>query len=343
MDPDDKTRWKALNQAAAEWAARLSSDSCADADRQALEAWLKQDPAHEVAYLRAEAVSKTMDRLRALRPAGGADPDLLAKPSSLRWSAPLGSVPAPAKSRPAFTRRAAAGLVLAGLAGGAYLGFGRTSKAYATAVGQQMSIPLGEGGRLELNTDSRVELAGGDNPRFARLAYGEALFTLGRRRAESFIVKVEGHKLQAAAGAGVFDLRRDAGSVRILVMEGQVRLSGAPAGGGPRFELTLPAGSQTAIDANGPRTRRETPDDLNRRLSWRLGAISFAGEPLSEAVEEFNRYNASKMAVTDPALRDLRIGGYFQANDPAAFAKAVELTFGVRAVDRAGVLTFVAG
>lgn len=320
---------------------RVTAESCADADREALEVWLKEDPAHEVAYLRAQATSNSLDRLRALRPAGPADPDLLAKPSKLRWSALSDPSDAPARSVPAFTRRAAAGLLIAGLAGGgAYFGLGRDSKAYATAVGQQMSVPLGEGRRIDLNTDSRVELGPGAVPHSARLTGGEALFTLGRGRTEPFTVKVDRHELQAVGG--VFDLRSNAQSVRIMVIDGSVRLRGAPAGGGPRFDLTLPAGSQTEIGASGPKTRRESPEDLNRRLSWRLGAISLAGEPLFEAIEEFNRYNASKMAVTDPALRDLRVGGYFQANDPTAFAKAVELTFGVRAVDRAGILTFVA-
>jgi transmembrane sensor len=337
MDRSDKTSREALNQAAAEWVVRLASESCADPDRVAFEAWLRADPHHEVAYLRAEAASDKMNRLRALRAPGPADPDILAKPGSIRWSA-LPDPPAlEAKTGPDMTRRAAAGLLVAVLAGGAYVAMGRNSRAYATAVGQQMSIPLSQGGRLQLNTDSRVQLAA----RSAHLIRGEALFTIGQGRVDPFTVRAGEHEVQSSAG--VFDLRSDARALRLLVMEGEVRLRSRSGPQAQRLNMALPAGSAVALGAGAPTVRHETLDELTRSLSWRFGAISLAGEPLWEAVDEFNRYNDSKMAVSDPALRDLRVGGYFQANDPVAFAKAVELTFGVRAVARDGVLTFVAG
>jgi transmembrane sensor len=250
----------------------------------------------------------------------------------VRWSALPDSAARDAKAASAMTRRAAAGFLIAGLAGGAYFAMGRNSKAYATAVGQQLSVPLGDGGRLQLNTDSRVELGA----RSARLLRGEALFTLGKDRSEPFVVRAGDHEVRSTAG--VFDLRSGEHTTRLLVMEGEVSLRDPG-----RVEMALAAGSAATLGTGAPVVRRQALEELNRSLSWRFGAISLAGEPLSEAVEEFNRYNASKMAVTDPAVRDLRVGGYFQANDPVAFAKAVELTFGVRAVSREGVLTFVAG
>lgn len=319
---------------------RLSSESCAQTDRDAFERWVEEDPANEIEFLRVQAISDNLDRLRALRPPGAPNPDMLANPASIWWTAIPGAAPAPRPTAAPLTRRAVAGLGVAALiGGGAFLATGRGSKAYATALGQQMNVPLGEAGSLQLNTSSRVDLSQSAPPREARLVYGEALFTIGKARAAPFTVRVDDHELRASSG--VFDLRSESDLIRILVTEGEVRLRGKARAGGA-FDLHLPAGSDARIDVNGPSLHRQSVEELNRSLTWRFGAISLAGEPLSEAVDEFNRYNISKMAVVDPAVGALRIGGYFEANDPVAFARAVELTFGLGTVQRDGVLYFVA-
>ena len=45
----------------------------------------------------------------------------------------------------------------------------------------------------------------------------------------------------------------------------------------------------------------------------------FDDEPLSAIVTEFNRYNRSRLIITDAALNDKRLSGVFDANDPDEF------------------------
>ena len=60
--------------------------------------------------------------------------------------------------------------------------------------------------------------------------------------------------------------------------------------------------------------------------------ISFDGETLAQAVDEFNRYTRVPLVIGDPELASLRLGGSFHANGSDAFVMALRQSFGVRAV-----------
>jgi transmembrane sensor len=47
-------------------------------------------------------------------------------------------------------------------------------------------------------------------------------------------------------------------------------------------------------------------------------------------VQEFNRYNRRHIAIADPAIAQVRVGGLFEATDPESFAATLEKHFGVR-------------
>jgi hypothetical protein len=55
---------------------------------------------------------------------------------------------------------------------------------------------------------------------------------------------------------------------------------------------------------------------VERKLAWTAGNISFYGETLTEGVQEFNRYNRRHIAIADPAIAQMKVGGSFEANEP---------------------------
>ena len=57
---------------------------------------------------------------------------------------------------------------------------------------------------------------------------------------------------------------------------------------------------------------------MERQLAWREGMLLFDGEPLSEVIAEVSRYAPIEIVLSSPALRDLRIGGFFRAGDTQA-------------------------
>jgi transmembrane sensor len=76
--------------------------------------------------------------------------------------------------------------------------------------------------------------------------------------------------------------------------------------------------------------KHESAGYVSRKLAWTSGRISFDGETLAEAINEFNRYNRRRFAIADPAIAQIRIGGLFEATDPESFAATLEKHFGVR-------------
>ena len=69
-------------------------------------------------------------------------------------------------------------------------------------------------------------------------------------------------------------------------------------------------------------------DETERRLAWRDGMVDFAGEPLTNAVEEINRHNDRRIVVDDPSLASRPVVGLFRANDPEGFAATVATALG---------------
>jgi hypothetical protein len=78
------------------------------------------------------------------------------------------------------------------------------------------------------------------------------------------------------------------------------------------------------------------PDEANRHLAWLTGELRFKGEPLEEAVDEFNRYNLERLRIADPRIRALPVYGTYRARDPEDFARRVRQALGVRFEVRTG-------
>jgi ferric-dicitrate binding protein FerR (iron transport regulator) len=97
---------------------------------------------------------------------------------------------------------------------------------------------------------------------------------------------------------------------------------------------TLGAGDAATVRPEGVHLAKVALEELNRKLSWTAGLLSFQGETLSQVTDEFNRYNRKHLVVTDPSIADRRIGGAFQATDPDSFVSALQKWFDIRAVEQ---------
>ncbi len=69
--------------------------------------------------------------------------------------------------------------------------------------------------------------------------------------------------------------------------------------------------------------------EITRRLAWRDGYLVFAGEPLSDVVDEVNRYTPTIIEIADPALGKLKIGGRFKVGELEALYDVLEASFGI--------------
>lgn len=79
-------------------------------------------------------------------------------------------------------------------------------------------------------------------------------------------------------------------------------------------EILLTAGEQLTLAQATPAQPHRT--DPLTATAWTQHKIVFQHAPLTEVVEEFNRYNAQRLVINDPTLADTRITGVFSSTNP---------------------------
>lgn len=320
-----------LRDEAAAWVIRLSEPEVTPVDRAAFEAWRDASPEHEVAYEREAATWERLDRLQALRPGASApEPDLLAAHpfvvddddvddggyvNSRTWTLP---------------RKIAAALIGAvGLGTALTLSLGiPTDPAYATAIGERRVVVLEDGSRVELNTNSEIRVRYRSGRREVELVRGEAVFDVARDE-RPFVVTTADASFTAAESELTVRLRDDGAAV--AVREGTVQAVPATASGRQAAPIQLAAGSGGEFRQDSVRTGSISPEQMTRTHAWQQGAIALDGQPLAEAVAEFNRYNVQQIVIADQRIAGYRLGGYFRTNDIGGFVRALQTTFPIRA------------
>ena len=260
-----------IEEEAIGWVVRLRR---ADAgDWETFTAWLEADPDHASAYEEAALVDMDLDAL-----------------------APTPPQPVPeAPARRGWTRRAfvgwgAAAAAVAGLIGYSTLPGGGDLYAVETRAGERRSVALADGGRIDLNGGTRIELDR-DNVRFARLEQGEALFTIVHDPARPFELDAGGTRM------------RDLGTIFNVVVGGR-RIDVGVAEGAVLFD---PSGAAVNL-APGMTLRREgdAPPLVSRIEpaavgTWRAGRLSYRAARVDEVAADLAR-NLGVPVAASPAV-----------------------------------------
>jgi transmembrane sensor len=156
-----------------------------------------------------------------------------------------------------------------------------------------------------------------------RLRDGEVYLTVARDAARPFLVEAGGVTVRAIGTA--FNVRRDRDAVEVIVTEGRVQLE--PAGGAP---VSLAAGERArAAPGERPVVSATDPAAVARELAWRTVRLEFEALPLESVIVEFNLRNTRQLAVGDAAAGRVKVAGTFRADEPEAFARLLEASFGI--------------
>jgi transmembrane sensor len=344
-------RTNEIEEIASEWLVRRGSGHWTDADQARFEQWLEASTLNRVAYLRLELAWEEAARLKAL--AAGVPGDNAPPPG--RWnltplfdpgrglSEPHETVNTdPPRRRWTWHLMLTASVVLAIAAGlGAYQFWHSGGDRYATPVGGLASVPMPDGSKIMLNTDSQVRVALTAAERRVELTRGEVFFDVAKDPSRPFVVDA-GTKRVVAIGTQ-FSVRRDGESVQVVVTEGKVRVesvvralsnravaaSGSAVPAPAVAPVLLTSGAIARADAAGPLVVHM--GDAETHLSWRNGVLMFRDQTLADAVAEFNRYNLRKIVIADPAVAQLKVEGNFRATNVEAFVRLLESGFPIRA------------
>ncbi|MEJ1964918.1 MAG: FecR domain-containing protein [Gammaproteobacteria bacterium] len=327
------SRWDAredLEQAAATWIARRDSGAWTEADAASFQRWLAQSAGNRAAYYRLNSAWTEAGRVRAL---GAAAPA----------TAPVRK---PARRLAIFAIAASLSILLAG----AFVTFKDEifdAHRFTTVIGGLQAIPLSDGSRVTLNTDSELRIALNDRERVVEIEHGEAFFEVAHDPARPFIVKA-GTRRVIAVGTQ-FSVRRAGADLRVVVAEGTVRYEGragntqSPAGAPSAGDVVLlPAGSIARAEGDAFQVEQRPVAEAERNLTWRNGFLTFRDTPLADAVAEFNRYNTRKIVIDDPTIAALEVGGVFRSNNVEPFVRLLQRGFAIQAAVRADRIVLTA-
>ena len=323
-----------LEAQAAEWIARLDRDTPRPEDLAGFAAWRALSPLHRQAADRMSGLWSELDVLAGQGELMDGDP------------APADNVrKGPQSTRVRFAGLAAALLLTLGLGATLARFYLPPTQVYDTKVGGQRTINLEDGSTIQLNTDSKVEVRYTPTSRDLRLLRGEAYFEVAPNPARPFSVYAQQDVVRAVGTAFVVRLKRE--GVEVTVTKGRVELASlsrpATASAGLERIAATPRRTLTLVSATGGETPLAlvnrasevekldlAPPDVSRKLAWRQGMLIFQGEDLTSVVEDVSRYTDVRIEIADPALRSLKVGGYFKVGEVEPMLEALQSGFGVR-------------
>jgi transmembrane sensor len=313
-----------IRDQAARWLVKKDSADWSESDQAALRLWLESSTAHVVAYLRLEAAWKQMGRLKSL----GAGVPAGAVPSPDQWQlSPVfkarGTTTEKAASpaRPPIRFRVLA--LAASIAGMAAIGtalfLALADPTYRTPVGGIASVPMADGSKVTLNTDSTIKVSLTESRRRVRLEQGEAFFEVAKDPSRPFVV-VAGRE-----------------RIRVVVTDGKVKIEEDGRGTGEKERgraadaVFVSAGSVARSEGAGILVRRQQGSAVEDSLSWRKGFLVFQDTSLADAVTEFNRYNTRHIEIADPSIGAIKLTGKFEPAKYEAFVRLLEDGFAISA------------
>ncbi|SFP09796.1 FecR domain-containing protein [Pseudomonas sp. NFPP28] len=283
-------------RAAAQWLALLESGAATERDHAALQHWRDSHPQHEQTWQKAQALRQRFSDL----------PQALA----------MASLDRPQPGRRAVLKRA---LGIAALVPTAWL-VSRQLPIEAwradlhTATGERRRMSLADGGSLQLNTATAVDMDLAQrritlvNGELALNVPGAAAMTVQTRYGELRVSQAEMCVRQMAKGCLVSVLQ---GSVQVRDLTGQM--------------VSLPGGRQASLQAEG--LGAWAPFDV-LQPGWRDGVLTAQNQALGDFLRELERYRPGVLRW-DPSLETLRVTGSFRLDDTDRILNLLAQTLGL--------------
>lgn len=302
-----------VRQQAVDWVARHDAGELSAAEQVAFAAWLRADPAHAEAWQRARRTWTELDGLHAtqVRPGHAVGHRSMRRHARGKSATPV--------RRAAWAGTAAA--VLVALAAWQYPRMELAWRADAqTATGQSRQLLLAGGSRALL--DSRSAVAWRDNPRWRELDLLEGAVSIEVGHADPRPFRARVGEIVVDDVGTVFQLRRDDAGTKVTVTHGMVRIH-APGG-----DATVAAGEQAwIVHDDSPRV---SVVDAEAASAWTRGRLVFVNRPLSEVIDELNRYYPGRIVLLDPATADRHVSGVFRTGEPLVALDAIEKSLGLK-------------
>lgn len=307
-----------IEQAAAEWFARVQSEGLSTPEKRDMDAWLSADDRHRTAYDALDLVwtdmgtsSKLADMASKVR----AD----TKPS---WFGVLGDrFERFVRPRRAFAvaggTAALAALVVVLVLGPLGEPGSVAGEVHRTQVAEIRDETLDDGTIVTIGAKSTIEVAFDDTERRVVLNEGEAFFSVEKDPDRPFFV-FAGETVVRVVGTK-FDVHRGLEGVEVTVLEGVVEvLEGASTARDAvekADEKHVLSAGQKAVSTQAGEVAEVEEVSAFETAAWRSGRLVYDNTSLREVIADANRYYDGRIEFESSALGDLRVSASFRTDE----------------------------
>ncbi len=280
---------------------RVLEGVAGDRERGQLEAWRRARPENERTFQEFARVWE-LGESRALSAIVSSPPPLerITAEAERRRAHVIPLRPVRGGQRLRFAWAAAAVMALAaGLGAASML---RTPRIrLSTGPSETSTIQLADGSILRLGPDSRAVVRG-RRQRSVHLE-GRAFFAVATDSTTPFVVR--GGVGRAEVKGTRFEVREDADSLRLVVVEGSVSLGAAGT------DVAVNSGAVSRIVAEStPSTPEQV--DVWQLLDWPGGLLIYQATPLDQVVREISAYFDRPIVVRNAELSGTRVTAWFE-------------------------------
>jgi transmembrane sensor len=212
---------------------------------------------------------------------------------------------------------------------------GRAPDRIVTGRGEQQSAVLPDGSQIELGGLTGVQLKFTPQRRLVVADEGEVFYRVERDPARPFIVQAGPVSVTAVGTA--FSVRREGGSVSVVVTEGVVEANAnrdiAATSSHAAGPVRAQAGQRIVFD-RGQLEQTARAVHTQPAATWLRGQLRFEEEPLRVVVASLNRYAEREIVIGDPELAELRFTGIVFDDSVEDWIEGVQVVFPI-AIDAA--------
>lgn len=205
---------------------------------------------------------------------------------------------------------------------------------YRTGTGEQATVALAAEVELTLNTQTSLAVQGGGptgGGERIRLVAGEAIV---RRGSGAPHVELLAGDARIVPGVGDVAVRRQGERYCVSCIEGRAEVRH------PVRTIALRDGEQLWFGARDMAPVAQA--DMGQTQAWRRGELVFRATPLSEAVQEINRYRSGRVVLASDALAGRRLSGHFRISALDEAIAQIEALFEARATRWPGGIVVLA-
>lgn len=305
-----------LEDEAHTWVRLLTSGEATTADAEALKRWCGRSREHAAAFAAASQF------WRALGPA--------ALDLSQDHNPTASAFEQSANCRSLIGRRAILGGALAASAVGILVirppfglwpSLAELQADFSTGPGEQREIQVSNSVAIQMNTRTSLSIAGVGNTDEINLIAGEASFTTtSKQGSKPFnVIAAEG---KTSALSAHFDLRILSSGVCVTCLSDEVQIT-------YRGQSVTLRGRERVTYGEG-KFGATSSIDPSVASAWQKGLIIFDMTPLSEVIDELNRYRSGRIVLLNSGLARSPVNGRFRIDRPDEALAQIERAFGVQ-------------